>query len=436
MQRGAGNVDTPAGRISRGATRTLLPVRLRPLLLSAALLAGSVALPALPAARAAAMSRPDACTLSFDAPTGDAPVFYVAPSDPDLDVTHVTWQVGPADVVVTARIGVLGDRPAAAWGDEFEAMVEDKVTGRRVSFGYFRTPSGGGPVFHGGTVRPPSAPAGYVWTAYPGGKTHVVADFDRARSEVVLTIPRDDLAVAFGVPFHKVVLTLFAVNTYAMDATYDPAMADFGHANLDPKTTSLAVADCDRWRTKRGPKAAAASPCALDLVAVTGDEASRTSDVVPTRDDSVDVARVSYQLTPSALLVTIRVARLTERPLFGTGRGYTATFGYKGAVVQFGVTLDAVDGTKARQYGGTTVTPLALTAVFDSARSTVTLGIPRAAVATAFGLKDTKSLLVVNPGATAFWTTNGTSAATADSDAVAQGRTLSFSACDKALKRK
>jgi hypothetical protein len=406
-------------------------VRTRSALLAATLLAGVAALPAAHAATV--VSRPDACTVGYAAPTGDAPVLYAVPNDADLDVTHVTWQVGPADVVVTAVVAKLADRPATAWGDEFDAVVTDRVTGQQVTFGYFRTPSGGGPVFYGGKVPQRKSAAGFAWNAYPGGPTQLVTDFDVARSQVVITIPRADLARAFGTTFGKLVLTGLGVNTYALDAAYDPMMSDFGKAALDPKAVALPAIDCDRWRAKRGPKPPAPSPCVVEFAALTGDETSRTSDVVPTRDDSVDVARVTYRLTAKDLLVTVRVSRLTDHPLFGTGQGYSALFAYRGAVAQFGVTRDAVDGTKVRQYGGTTVSPLTVVAAFDQLRQSITLTIPRAAVATAFGLKDTRALVVTSPAANAFWTLNGQSVSTADGDASAGGRTLSFPACDKSL---
>jgi hypothetical protein len=408
-------------------------MRLRPAVLAACVLTGVAV---LPAARASVVSRPDPCTLSYDAPSGDAPVMYVAPSDPDLDVTHVTWQVGVTDVVVTAKMAGLAGRPTAAWGDQFAAVLDDKAGGGRASFGYFRTPSGGGPVYFGPKAPQAAAPGGYAWTAYPGGVTHLVADFDVARSQVVLTIPRADLSAAFGKSFSSMTLTVLGVDTYAMDAAYNQVMADFGHAATDPRVTSFSVAACDRWLARRHARAAAPGPCGVDVVAATGDETSRTSDVAPTRDDSVDVARVSYRLSAKDLTVTIRVARLTDRPLVGTGQGYVAAFAYRNAVAQFGVTRDAVDGTKVRQFAGTTVTPLTVQAAFDPLRSTVTLVIPRAAVAAAFGLTDSRALVIGSPGATSFWTVDGQSVSSADTDAVAAGRTLSFAACDRALKHR
>jgi hypothetical protein len=422
----------------RSRVRRTAPSRVRSLVAAAVLASAAAgASVAVPAAQAAGPvpARPNACTLTYAAPAGDAPTFYVAPSDPDLDVTRVTWAFGPVDVVVTAQVAALGDRPVAAWGDRFDAVVYDRTTKQTVSFGYFRTLSGGGPTFGGGKVPNAKTPAGTGWSAYPGGTTHLVADFDRKASQVVLTVPRADLAAAFGVPTGRLVLTGLGVNSYAMDAAYSAYMADFGTAALDPQGSYLAVADCDRWLAKRGVRAPAASPCVVDVVAPTGDEASRTSDAVPTRDDSVDVARATFRLDPKNLVVTVRVARLTDRPLFGTGQGYAAAFQSHNAVVQFGVTRDAADGTKARQYAGRSVTPLPVTAAFDSARQTVTLTIPRTAIATALGLASTRSLVVADLGVTSFWTLDGQSVSPADGDAQAPGRTLSFAACDRSLHR-
>ena len=399
-----------------------VPLRfVRPALLCALAASGALALPAAQAAPA--VSRPDACTLAYDAPAGDAPALYAGPNDPDLDVTRVTWRFGAAEVVVTAKVAKLAAAPAVGWGDEFDAVLDDRRSGTRVTFGYFRTATGGGPVFHGGKVSPAASPAGTTWSAYPGGDSHVVADFDTARSQVVLTIPRADLEAAFGTALGGLSLTVLGVNTYAMDATYDPVMADFGHAAVDTRTTAFRVAACDRT-LPRPPKPAR---CALDLTDTTGDETSRTSDVVPTRDDSVDVARVSYRVTPKALVVALRVARLTERPLVGTGQGYAVSLVNRGTVASFGVTRDAVDGTKVRQYGGRTVAVTA-TAAVDAARNSVTLTIPRADLAAAFGLKDTRSLVVSDPVVSAFWTIDGSSVSTAD-DALAKGRTLKFAGC-------
>ncbi|HEU0131627.1 MAG TPA: hypothetical protein VFQ85_11630 [Mycobacteriales bacterium] len=406
-------------------------MRLRPALLCAALALGAAAFPA----RAAAPARPDPCTVSYAAPTGDGPSYYAGPTDPDVDVTGVTWRVTATDVVVVARVAKLADRPAAAWGDEFEAVVDDRASGTRVSFGYFRSLSGGGPTFFGGKVPAAANPAGATWSAYPGGPTHLLADFDLARSQVTLTIPRTDLETAFGKRLNALSLTVLGVNTYLMDPAYDPVMADWGKAAVDPRVTTLNVAACDRWLAARGARAPAASPCAVSVVAVTGDETSRTSDVVPTRDDSVDVARVTYAVTAKDVVVTIRLARLTDRPLVGTGQGYHALFVNRGQVVRFGVTRDAASGTTVRQVGGRSIAPGVVRANVDTARSLVTLTVPRAALATAFLLKDTRSLVLSDPGAVAFWTANGESFATADGDAAARGRVLSFAACDRAARR-
>jgi hypothetical protein len=409
-------------------------VRLRPALLAAVVALGVAALPGAHAAPPPVVTRANPCTLAYDSPAGDVKTYYAGPNDPDVDVTHVTWQVTATTLVVTAEVAALGDGPLAAWGDYFQAEVQDRASKTRVTYGYFRTPSGGGPTFAGGKVRGSGGPGGaYVWTAYPGGPTHLVADFDKAKSQVVLTIPRKDLEVAFGAPFGKLVLTVLGVNTFLMDASYDPVMADYGQATVDVSTTFLPVADCDRWIPK-GPRPTPAQPCLVDLVAETGNETSRTSDVVPTRDDSVDVAHVTYRLGRKDLVVTVRVARLTDRALFGTGQGYAAVFMNHGTSVQFGVTRDAVDGTKVRQYGGAAVAPLTVTAAFDAPRGVVTLTIPRVAVAAAFGVKDNRTLVLANPGATAFWTLNGDSAGTADGDANATGKTLSFASCDKTLR--
>jgi hypothetical protein len=383
----------------------------------------------VPFAHAApAVARPSACALSYAAPAGDAPSLYAGPNDPDLDITGVSWVFGPTDVVVTAKVAALAAGPRAGWGDQFEAVVDDRASRTRVTFGYFRSPSGGGPVFYGGKVDPAASPSGVNWSAYPGGPTHLLADFDVARSQVVLSIPRADLERAFGTSLGKLSLTVLGVNSYATDASYDPVMADFGGAAVDPQAVAFKVADCDRWLARHGPRPAPASPCALDVVGETGDETSRTSDAVPTRDDSVDVARVSYRVTSKALLVTARVARLTDRPLFGTGTGYTVALAGPRTVASFGVTRDAVTGTTVRQYGGTTVANPTATAAFDPVRSLVTLTIPRADLAAAFGLKDTRSLVVANPAVTAFWTLDGSSVSTAN-DVTATGRTLKFATC-------
>jgi hypothetical protein len=401
-------------------------MRLRPAVLCALVALGSAV--STGHAAAPAPSRPTPCTLSYAAPAGDAPSLYAGPNDPDLDVTGVSWSFGPSDVVVTAKVAALAAGPRAGWGDQFEAIVDDRASKTRVTFGYFRSPSGGGPVFHGGKVAPAASPAGMNWSAYPGGATHLVADFDTVRSQVVLSIPRADLEAAFGTSLSRLSLTVLGVNSYAMDASYDPMMADFGTAAVDTRTTSFRVAECDRWLGSHGPRSRPASACALDVVAETGDEISRTSDALPTRDDSVDVARVSYRVTSKALTVTARVARLTDRPLFGTGTGYTVALAGRGTVASFGVTRDAVTGVTVKQYGGKTVAHLTATAAFDPVRSLVTLTIPRADLAAAFGLKDARSLVVANPALTAFWTLDGTSVATAN-DATAPGRTLKFAAC-------
>lgn len=406
-------------------------MRLRSVLLAAPLALGVAAVPS--SALAPTATRANPCTVAFDAPKGDAATYYAPVNDPDVDVTRVTWEVGVSDVVVTARVATLGAGPAAAWGDLFRATVEDHATHTRVQFGYFRSAAGGGPVFEGGKVSTATSPVGYSWTAYPGGPTHVVADFDVAHSQVALRVPRADLERAFGKPAGTLMFTLFQVDTYLVDPAYNITMADYGQAGVNPGATYLDVGACDRWLAKRGVKAPPASPCVLDVVAETGDETSRTSDAVPTRDDGMDLARVTYRITRNDLVVTLRVARLTDRPLFGTGQGYVAVFANHSTVVQFGVTRDAVDGTRVRQYGGKSVAPLTAKAVFDAPRGLVTLTVPRAALATAYGLKDTKSLVLANPGANAFWTLDGESVSAADG-ASAAGRTLSFGACDKTLR--
>jgi hypothetical protein len=413
--------------------RSALPAALAGTAVAAALLA----VPAATAATAGPVPvRANPCSIAYDAPSGDAPTYYVAPSDPDLDVTRVTWTFGPADVVVTAKVAALGDGPVAAWGDEFDAVVYDRTTKQTVTFGYFRSRAGGGPVFAGGKVPQAKSPAGFGWSAYPGGTTHLLADFDKAASTVTLTVPRADLAAAYGVPLGRLVLTGLGVNSYEVDPSYSAAMADFGHAALDPQTTFLKVGDCDRWLAKRGVRApAAATACGVDVVAETGDETSRTSDVVPTRDDDLDLARVSYRVTASALVVSIRVARLTDRPLFGTGQGYSAKLLSHGDLVEFGVTRDAVDGVRVRQFAGRTVTPLTVTAAIDATGHRIVLTMPRAAVAAAYGLRDTRALVVADMAATSFWTVNGQSSSVAN-DAHATGRTLSFGACDKASRRR
>jgi hypothetical protein len=398
-----------------------------------AALAALAALPAIPARAATPVpARPDPCTVSFAAGSDDASALYVGPtSDPDLDVTGVTWRFTTTDVVVEARVNELADRPATGWGDEFAATIEDRPSGTAVSFGYFRTPYGGGPTFTGGRYRAAS-PAGIDWTAYPGGPTHLVADYDLARSTVRLTIPRGDLELAFGKRLDKVVPSLLAVDTYLVDPTYARTRADWGKAGLDRRISTVNVGACDRWLARHGARPAV-SKCALTIVAPTGDETSRTSDVVPTRDDSVDVARVTYTVTAKDVVVAIRVARLTERPLFGTGQGYVATFANRGTVVQFGVVRDVVTGTVVRQYGGKPAATAG--AHVDGARSLVRLTVPRSALAKAFGVSSSRSLVFANPGAATFWTVNGESAAAADGDAAAKGRVLSLAACDKASHR-
>jgi hypothetical protein len=409
---------------------------LRSLLAAACVAAGLLGVPAASAAGPVAV-RANPCSIAYDAPSGDAPLYYAVPNDPDLDVTHVSWTFGVTDVVVVAKVATLADGPLAAWGDEFDAVVYDRTTKQQVSFGYFRSRSGGGPTFGGGRVPYAKSPAGAGWSAYPGGATHLVADFDTKASTVTLTIPRADLEWAFGVPSSRLLLTGLGVNSYAMDPSYSATMADFGHAALDPQTAFFTVSDCDRWLAKRGVRAApVATACGVDIVAETGDETSRTSDVTPTRDDDLDLARVTYRITATDLVVTIRVARLTDRPVVGTGQGYSARFLSHGDLVEFGVTRDAVDGVRMRQFAGKAVTPMTVKASFDAGTHRVVLTIPRAALATAYGLQDTRSLVIADMGATAFFTLNGQSASTADGDANATGRTLSFRACDKASHRR
>lgn len=410
--------------------------RVRSVLPAVCVAAGLLGVPVASAAGPVAV-RANPCSIAYDAPSGDAPLYYAVPNDPDLDVTHVSWTFGVTDVVVVARVAALSDGPVGAWGDQFEGVVYDRTTKQQVSFGYFRSRSGGGPTFGGGKVPYAKSPAGVGWSAYPGGSTHLLADFDTKASTVTLTIPRADLERAFGVPSSRLLLTGLGVNSYAMDAAYSANMADFGHAALDPQTTFFKVSDCDSWLARRGVRAApSVTSCGVDIVAETGDETSRTSDVVPTRDDDLDLARVTYRITARDLVVSIRVARLTDRPVFGTGQGYAVRFLSHGDLVSFGVTRDAVNGVHMRQFSGKSVPLDTVQASFDAAGHRVVLTMPRSAVAAAFGLANTRSLVVADMGAMAFWTLNGESSSTADGDAEATGKTLSFGACDKASHRR
>ena len=155
------------------------------------------------------------------------------------------------------------------------------------------------------------------------------------------------------------------------------------------------------------------------------------------REDSLDVTHVRYALTPTNLVTTLSIARLTDAPVLGTGQGYASLFTVGDQITLLGAYRDSQSGpgTIALLGGnGMKATPHVQVS-YDKARNTVTLTVSRRELLAGLGRTSSSGLVLAGLGAQSDDRLNGSGLYSADSFVDHQSA-LSFRACDKALARR
>jgi hypothetical protein len=167
----------------------------------------------------AGVSRPNPCSVVVTDPAGDAGVANVY-DEVDVDVTAVTYRLGPHVLTATVHIPQLGQHHLPEWVQHLDFQSSDS-SGEMYGWGTggaYRTPTGSG---HNG-----------------GGVPAVYARWDDARGMVTLTVRRE-FAVDFQADTGRVV---------ALD------LRSYGHSYYLADTVSMPLihADaCDRWLARR-----------------------------------------------------------------------------------------------------------------------------------------------------------------------------------------
>ena len=391
-------------------------MRTRALILAAALtVGGAVAVPALAATGTRPVSA-SPCSGEYDEPSGDGYVAETGPTDPGLDVTHVALQVTKTTFLATLTVpGLQSTPPVTVTGDVFGAsanLISPSGTSSIVSWEYWRSHAqGGGPNVSGSAYSYEQTAPGVYDRWFPAKATHVVADFEAARHQVRLTIPRAEVPGLLGAS---------SLNGYTIKALYGYS-ENLGEGHHDFHSDyfvdapaglrPISLASCDSYLA-RGRKPVS-TPCVASYQTATGNEDAPTGTLVPVRPDDLDVVSHTWTVSRDKVQVVVRLARLGTTPVFGDGREITLEFDRRATRTY----VDLLATSRAQQVTGL----VGATAKLDVPSSTVTFTLPRAALGKAVLLKPEIVTTTVLGG----MPYNG-----ADEDAYAPAGRIDLGACD------